>query len=114
MRGAFRLLIALWLSFAYAGKSDDTTGSRTWVEEKYGVAAAERVLAWRRLMSENRNKDEPTKLLLVNDFFNRLKFSTDLKLWGKEDYWATPVEAMGIGGASRGQGAVRGRGLGGR
>ncbi len=99
MRGAFRLLIALWLSFAYAGKSDDTTGSRTWVEEKYGVAAAERVLAWRRLMSENRNKDEPTKLLLVNDFFNRLKFSTDLKLWGKEDYWATPVEAMGIGGA---------------
>ncbi|MCB1868699.1 MAG: transglutaminase-like cysteine peptidase [Gammaproteobacteria bacterium] len=50
-------------------------------------------------MSENRNKDEPTKLLLVNDFFNRLKFSTDLKLWGKEDYWATPVEAMGIGGA---------------
>ena len=72
------------------------TGSRTWVEEKYGVAAAERVLAWRRLMSENRNKDEPTKLLLVNDFFQPTEVQYRSQTLGKEDYWATPVEAMGL------------------
>ncbi|MCB1752372.1 MAG: transglutaminase-like cysteine peptidase [Gammaproteobacteria bacterium] len=50
-------------------------------------------------MSGNRDRDERTKLVLVNDFFNRLAFRTDAQLWGKEDYWATPVEAMGVGGA---------------
>ena len=98
-RAALWLLIALWLSFATAGNRDGGSGLIPWVREKYGVAAAERVLAWRQLMSTNRKKDERSKLVLVNDFFNRLTFTTDLQLWGEEDYWATPVEAMGIGGA---------------
>jgi len=69
------------------------------VKQKYGVAAADRVQAWRWLMSSNQKEDEQTKLVLVNNFFNRLAFSTDIELWGKNDYWATPVEVMGVGGA---------------
>jgi len=97
--GALWLLIALWLGFASAGNRESGSGLIPWVAEKYGAAAAERVLDWRRLMSSNRDLNEQSKLVLVNDFFNHLKFSTDFRLWGKADYWATPVEALGIGGA---------------
>lgn len=99
-RSALRLLILLWLGVADAGDRDaGSSGLIPRVKQQYGAAAAERVSAWRRLMSGNRDRDERTKLVLVNDFFNRLAFRTDAQLWGKEDYWATPVEAMGVGGA---------------
>lgn len=67
------------------------------VREKYGAPALERVQNWQGLMSENRDKGESEKLGLVNDFFNQLRFTTDIKLWGKADYWATPIEALGRG-----------------
>ena len=98
-RGLLWLLIALWLGFVVASDPEADSGLIPWVKERYGEAAAERVSAWRQLMSGNLNRDEWSKLVLVNDFFNRLRFSTDFKLWGKEDYWATPVEALGKGGA---------------
>jgi predicted transglutaminase-like cysteine proteinase len=69
------------------------------VQKKYGAPAAQRVQQWQRLMSENRGRSEQEKLSMVNSFFNRLKFSSDIDLWGKVDYWATPIEAMGKGAA---------------
>jgi predicted transglutaminase-like cysteine proteinase len=69
------------------------------VREKYGAPALERVQEWQRLMRQNQDKSESEKLGLVNDFFNRLRFTSDIKLWGKVDYWATPIEAMGRGAA---------------
>jgi len=34
----------------------------------------------------------------VNDFFNaNVQFISDLALWGKEDYWATPIEMLSVG-----------------
>jgi predicted transglutaminase-like cysteine proteinase len=69
------------------------------VREKYGEPAVERVLNWQRLLQENRDKSESEKLDVVNDFFNRLKFRPDSILWDKNDYWATPIEAMGKGAA---------------
>ncbi len=69
------------------------------VQEKYGTPALKRVQNWQRLMLENRDKSELEKLGVVNNFFNRLRFTSDIKLWGKADYWATPIEAMGRGAA---------------
>ena len=38
------------------------------------------------------------KLEVVNTFFNsNVLFINDLALWGKEDYWATPLEFLSIG-----------------
>jgi predicted transglutaminase-like cysteine proteinase len=34
----------------------------------------------------------------VNDFMNRTPFVSDLEHWGKEDYWATPVEFLSTNG----------------
>lgn len=52
---------------------------------------------WQKLISENQQQTEGEKLRLVNNFFNQLTYRSDLNTWGKEDYWATPAEALGKG-----------------
>ena len=56
--------------------------------------AQARVLVWEQLMNSNRNADSLKKLRMVNDFFNRIDFVNDIDLWGKEDYWATPLQML--------------------
>ena len=65
------------------------------VSKVYGKRAGKRVESWRRSLDQF--KDLPTleKLEKVNQFFNKLNFVNDIKLWGKNDYWATPLEFIG-------------------
>lgn len=67
-------------------------------ERKYGPNARSRLEQWQRLMDSARNKPESTKLALVNDFFNQVPFVSDIEHWGKNDYWATPVEMLASNG----------------
>ncbi len=69
------------------------------VAEQYGEDAGRRMRDWRDIIAENENSDEQSKLRAVNAFFNRLRPVTDQELWNKEDYWATPIEAIGRNGA---------------
>ena len=68
------------------------------VEAKYGKAAPTRLLAWAKLVADNRKKPEIDKLKLVNDFFNHIPFISDMEHWGKPDYWATPIEMLASNG----------------
>jgi len=70
-----------------------------WVEGKYGVSAKSRILSWQDLIARNQGLDEQSQLKLVNDFFNQVTYSTDNEIWGKTDYWATPVEMLSINAA---------------
>ncbi|KTA81882.1 transglutaminase-like cysteine peptidase [Aeromonas salmonicida] len=69
-------------------------------EETYGVRAGKRVTSWRTLVMHNRaaGLNERQKLEKVNQFFNRMRFLDDIKLWRKKDYWATPLEFLGAAG----------------
>ncbi len=68
---------------------------RIQIEKKYGEAVSRRLSEWREFVSHNQDKPEQEKLSLTNDFFNRqLLWRTDLKLWKKKDYWATPLETL--------------------
>ncbi|HGY1086032.1 transglutaminase-like cysteine peptidase [Aeromonas salmonicida] len=69
-------------------------------EETYGVRAGKRVTSWRTLVMQNRaaGLNERQKLEKVNQFFNRMRFLDDIKLWRKKDYWATPLEFLGAAG----------------
>ena len=69
-------------------------------EETYGVRAGKRVTSWRTLVMQNRaaGLNERQKLEKVNQFFNRMRFIDDIKLWRKKDYWATPLEFLGAAG----------------
>ena len=67
-----------------------------WVEARWGSEARERVAAWPDNMHHslaNHNTDLE-KLENANDFFNRVRWVTDLEHWQKEDYWATPIETL--------------------
>lgn len=65
------------------------------VDRAYGARAGARVTTWREVMAELENKSEMDKLTDINRFFNQLNFVDDIYLWGKKDYWATPLEFLG-------------------
>lgn len=69
-----------------------------YVAKKYGAPTKQRLLAWQALVDENMQQPEAEKLQLVNRFFNQVEFVSDLKHWGKDDYWATPVEMLATNG----------------
>lgn len=66
-----------------------------WVRQAYGAEAVGRVEDWGRLLERARDLPERRKLEVVNDFFNRVPYLEDIRVWGREDYWATPVEMLG-------------------
>jgi len=62
-------------------------------EDKYGLSARKRLLAWQDLMRAQYS-DDLTKLEKVNRFFNKIPFLNDITHWKVEDYWATPIEFL--------------------
>lgn len=66
--------------------------------QRYGAQGTEQVRAWRTLVSNGRSKPDAEKIRLANLFFNfRIGFSDDVKIWGENDFWATPLQTMGRG-----------------
>ena len=67
---------------------------------QFGPVAKTRLTGWREILTNPKYKKLPEeeKLRVVNDFMNLTQFISDLKHWGKEDYWATPVELLSTDG----------------
>lgn len=68
------------------------------VTERHGAAAAARLRLWRDLVRQIHGLDEERRVERVNRFFNRIPSRTDLAHWGREDYWATPLEMLATNG----------------
>jgi predicted transglutaminase-like cysteine proteinase len=68
--------------------------------ENFGPVAKQRLIGWRDIVANPKYKTLPErqKLELVNDFMNQTPFISDAEHWGKEDYWATPVEFLSTNG----------------
>lgn len=64
------------------------------IEQQHGGYARKRVIIWEQLINRNKNADDQKKLQVVNNFFNKMKFANDIDHWGKEDYWATPLQML--------------------
>lgn len=68
------------------------------IEAKYNKHARKRIESWQTLLETSTGLSDTEKLDAVNNFFNtNVMFINDQALWGKEDYWATPLEALSIG-----------------
>ncbi|MCL1086482.1 hypothetical protein C9I43_14675 [Shewanella morhuae] len=76
----------------------DETKIVSTLEKKYGERAGMRARAWFKVQSEASTMSEKEKLLKVNNFFNLFNFVDDIKLWGESNYWATPMEFIGVNG----------------
>ncbi len=90
------LIFALGISMVYAFELGDKLLNL--VEEKYGRLAKERLVIWQDIANTPSNLSTVEKLNKVNQFFNQTHFKSDWQHWGKEDYWATPVEMLATNG----------------
>lgn len=91
------ILIFALMMFSITSVALNTQEQR-WVDavsKTYGPRAGKRVDTWRKTLSILKSKSESEQLTQVNQFFNQLNFIDDIYLWGKNDYWATPLEFLG-------------------
>ncbi len=66
--------------------------------QKYGATGVANAKALQQVMAGVAGKDDAAKLKAVNDFYNqRLAYMEDIDNWGVQDYWASPLEALGKG-----------------
>ncbi|MBD1602045.1 cysteine protease LapG [Pseudomonas typographi] len=98
LRAACLLWLALWLpgnGWALPMWNFDTVMARA--ELRYGQlgSAEQRLRAWQTMLDQAQGLPPRQQLDAVNRFFNRqLSFRDDQQIWGQDDYWATPVEAL--------------------
>jgi predicted transglutaminase-like cysteine proteinase len=52
---------------------------------------------WKRLIEQNRKTNDNAALKQINDFFNvNIGFGSDVDVWKKNDYWATPMQTLAM------------------
>jgi predicted transglutaminase-like cysteine proteinase len=101
-RGCCVLLLAACciLSALYAAspqKLDENKITSTLVN-RYGERAGLRAKAWFNIVNQAQSLPEKQQLENVNQFFNLFRFVSDKALWGESNYWATPMEFIGVNG----------------
>lgn len=80
------------------GLSADYDRMQQLARSRYGAAVEQTVIDWRALIQEASSLADAEKMHRINTFFNRrIRYMTDSDLWKKSDYWATPLETMGVG-----------------
>ncbi|GLS91081.1 sulfate adenylyltransferase [Psychromonas marina] len=90
-------LLTLLLSATAISLTNNDIKQINTVTQFYGERAGKRAQAWRNMINETSSLETEAQLREVNNFFNQLIFISDLNLWGKEDFWATPLEFIGAG-----------------
>lgn len=92
------LVLAMWCGAATDAAVINADRVRNVVAGRFGQKGTRRVQDWLHLMQDEAARPEMEKLTDVNAFWDRqLLQAEDITVWGKEDYWATPQEALGVG-----------------
>ena len=90
------MLLALGVSAIYAGNFNVNKLSSL-ANARYGEHAMQLVVELNQLVQANSHASEPEKLRAINQFFNsKLTFAEDIAIWKQSDYWATPLESIGL------------------
>ncbi len=87
------LIIFIFIFISYSIEFIDNKLIKA-VEEKYGIFAKNRFESLQKLILELQHKEEKVILEKVNDFFNKVDYSTDEDTYDLKDYWATPFEFL--------------------
>ena len=68
------------------------------MQTRYGVKGVHALQNWQKLLEENQTRTDLDKLKAVNSFINKnVRFEEDIVIWKQSDYWATPLETLGMG-----------------
>ncbi|GAC29193.1 transglutaminase-like cysteine peptidase [Brumicola pallidula] len=93
------LIILLFLSGGFAvAEITFTEKFFNLVKTRYNQDAVARVRAWQLILEQQKNQSVDSQLYEINSFFNKIDFVDDKQHWGKNDYWATPIEFLGTNG----------------
>lgn len=65
------------------------------IEEKYKRFAKKRFLYLQKTLDSVKNSSDIKKLEAVNRFYNKVIYMSDMEIYNKSDYWATPLEFLG-------------------
>lgn len=93
-------LLLIIISFPSSSKANDFFSDSFYqkLTATYGEKAKRRAEKWRDVIDDNQSDNDWSKINKVNYFFNKIiTHEDDLLLWGKKDYWASPVETIGRG-----------------
>lgn len=99
---AWRALALLWLAAAVLSTA---LPSQAWradalasAASRLGPGARDAVAPLQALMAALQQGPEIARLTEANRFFNvRIAFGEDRDVWGQDDYWASPLEALNRG-----------------
>ncbi|SMC29735.1 transglutaminase-like cysteine proteinase BTLCP [Andreprevotia lacus DSM 23236] len=70
---------------------------RQMLTKRFGEGPLKSFQEWQVLINAGKNWSESDKLKRTNEFFNRrLTFADDMTVWKQQDYWATPMETIGM------------------
>ncbi len=96
---ALRLVVLVWGVFVFAASwatEADFGRMKAIAEERYGLQGRQAVLHWEEFLDMASSLTVEDKVNRVNAFFNNnIAYVEDQELWGKGDYWATPLETIG-------------------
>jgi predicted transglutaminase-like cysteine proteinase len=101
-------LLLVLPTLLFALHVDFSPGLSRYLEDKWDDDAPERALGWQQLIHKqeklavtlaNPERAERSSIGADNTFWNRIPYFRDMVHWGVEDYWATPLEALGSNGA---------------
>lgn len=90
----YLLFIFLFLFTALFSKELYTNNLLKKINLKYGKYTENRFILLKKKINDVKNKGDLEKIKMVNDFFNKVKYTSDSKVWNKKDYWATPYEFL--------------------
>ncbi|WP_320036340.1 transglutaminase-like cysteine peptidase [Halarcobacter sp.] len=97
----FILISLILVSFSFSLFADNNFNiSNTTIEKiglKYGKKAKKRVQMWNDTMKNVSSKNIFHKLKDINDFWNKIQYRQDSKVWQRKDYWASPFEFLAVG-----------------
>lgn len=66
-------------------------------KQRYGDEAQKNILELEQLTTQLKSASELEKLNQINEFFNqKITFADDIDVWGVADYWASPLEFIGL------------------
>jgi len=94
----FKLLLILSVfvvSISYAQKPYVQKALLAKITKKYKMFATKRFLYLQKTLDEVKNADDLQKLEAVNKFYNGVRYMSDKKVYGRNDYWATPWQFLG-------------------
>ena len=98
LRGWVRATVLIGLLAAVLAPRAWDIDRMTAAARLHGPRAVAGLQAMQPLLTQAADRDEATRLQLVNDFFNRrIVFRDDTAVWGQVDHWASPMELLDKG-----------------